>query len=305
MYPKINKERKDTQNSCIFAASNVLNEKEMKKLMICAALATALLAGCSGDEKAAQARLDKAREMYERNELFGAKNEIDSLRALYPKEVKVLKQGLRLMREVEMKEAERNIAYCDSLLPIKLEEVEGLKKGFVFEKDSAYEEIGNYIWKQQTIERNVQRCYIRCGVSEEGEMYLASVYYGGRPIEHTGIRLSLKDGQFAETASIPYDGGINYRFKDMGSTTEVVTYKGEHGIDAVKFIYDNADERIKVEYTGGKPYVIYMADADKKAVVSTFNLATVLSDIQNMTTLKEKSEKKIAYLKSKIEKPEP
>lgn len=305
MYPKINKERKDTQNSCIFAASNVLNEKEMKKSMICAALATALLAGCSGDEKAAQARLDKAREMYERNELFGAKNEIDSLRALYPKEVKVLKQGLRLMREVEMKEAERNIAYCDSLLPIKLEEVEGLKKGFVFEKDSAYEEIGNYIWKRQTIERNVQRCYIRCGVSEEGEMYLASVYYGGRPIEHTGIRLSLKDGQFAETASIPYDGGINYRFKDMGSTTEVVTYKGEHGIDAVKFIYDNADERIKVEYTGGKPYVIYMADADKKAVVSTFNLATVLSDIQNMTTLKEKSEKKIAYLKSKIEKPEP
>ena len=305
MYPKINKERKDTQNSCIFAASNVLNEKEMKKLMICAALATALLAGCSGDEKAAQARLDKAREMYERNELFGAKNEIDSLRALYPKEVKVLKQGLRLMREVEMKEAERNIAYCDSLLPIKIEEVEGLKKGFVFEKDSAYEEIGNYIWKRQTIERNVQRCYIRCGVSEEGEMYLASVYYGGRPIEHTGIRLSLKDGQFAETASIPYDGGINYRFKDMGSTTEVVTYKGEHGIDAVKFIYDNADERIKVEYTGGKPYVIYMADADKKAVVSTFNLATVLSDIQNMTTLKEKSEKKIAYLKSKIEKPEP
>ena len=305
MYPKINKERKDTQNSCIFAASNVLNEKEMKKSMICAALATALLAGCSGDEKAAQARLDKAREMYERNELFGAKNEIDSLRALYPKEVKVLKQGLRLMRKVEMKEAERNIAYCDSLLPIKIEEVEGLKKGFVFEKDSAYEEIGNYIWKQQTIERNVQRCYIRCGVSEEGEMYLASVYYGGRPIEHTGIRLSLKDGQFAETASIPYDGGINYRFKDMGSTTEVVTYKGEHGIDAVKFIYDNADERIKVEYTGGKPYVIYMADADKKAVVSTFNLATVLSDIQNMTTLKEKSEKKIAYLKSKIEKPEP
>mgnify|MGYP000043122237 CR=1 FL=1 len=72
------------------------------------------------------------------------------------------------MRQVEVKEAERNIAFCDSLLPIKLEEVEGLKKGFAFEKDSVYEEIGNYIWKQQTIERNVQRCYVRCGVNEEG-----------------------------------------------------------------------------------------------------------------------------------------
>ena len=205
------------------------------------------------------------------------------------------------MRQVEVKEAERNIAFCDSLLPIKLEEVEVLKKGFAFEKDSVYEEIGNYIWRQQTIERNVQRCYVRCGVNEEGEMYLASVYYGGRPIEHTGIKLSLKDGQFAETASIPYDGGLNYRFKDMGSTTEVVTYKGEHCVDAVKFIYDNEKERIKVEYTGGKPYIIYMADADKKAIVSTFNLATVLSDIKSMNTLKEKSEKKIAYLKNKLE----
>mgnify|MGYP000781716921 FL=1 len=188
MYSKSNKERKDNQISCTFAVSNTLNEKDMKKLAICITLIAAILTGCNGDEKAAQARLDKARAMYENNEFFGAKNEIDSIRALYPKEVKVLKQGLTLMRQVEVKEAERNIAFCDSLLPIKLEEVEGLKKGFAFEKDSVYEEIGNYIWKQQTIERNVQRCYVRCGVNEEGEMYLASVYYGGRPIEHTGIK---------------------------------------------------------------------------------------------------------------------
>ena len=170
----------------------------MKKLAICITLIAAILTGCNGDEKAAQTRLDKARAMYENNEFFGAKNEIDSIRALYPKEVKVLKQGLTLMRQVEVKEAERNIAFCDSLLPIKLEEVEGLKKGFAFEKDSVYEEIGNYIWKQQTIERNVQRCYVRCGVNEEGEMYLASVYYGGRPVEHTGIKLSLKEYQIME-----------------------------------------------------------------------------------------------------------
>ena len=85
------------------------------------------------------------------------------------------------MRQVEVKEAERNIAFCDSLLPIKLEEVEGLKKGFAFEKDSVYEEIGNYIWKQQTIERNVQRCYVRCGVNEEGEMYLAAYITADAP----------------------------------------------------------------------------------------------------------------------------
>ena len=273
----------------------------MKKSAICIALAAITLAACNQTEKEAQARLNNARSMYERNEFFAAKSEIDSLRALYPKEYKVLKEGLALMRQVELKEAERTIAFCDSLLPIKIEEAEALKKGFNFEKDSVYEEIGNYIWKQQTIERNVQRCYIRSGVNEKGEIYLASVFYGGAPINHTGIKVSTPDGQFAETASIAYDGGVNYRFKDLGKTTEVVTYKGEKGLDAAKFISTNVKERIKAEYTGGKPYTIYIADGDKKAIAATFDLAIVLSDLENLIKEKDKSTNRIAYLKNKLE----
>lgn len=274
----------------------------MKKSAICLALMAVLFAGCNGNEKEAQARLDNAKGMYERSEFFAAKNEIDSIRALYPKEYNVLKGALSLMRQVEAGEAERNIAFCDSLLPIKLLEAEELKKGFVFEKDSAYEEIGNYIWKQQTVERNVQRSYVRCGANEKGEMYLASVYFGPSPLQHTGIKVSTKDGLFAETVSIPYDGGVNYRFKDLGNTTEVVTYKGENGVDAVKFIYSNQPERIRIDYTGGKPYTLTMADADKKAIVSTYSLATVLSDIESMNKEKEKAIKKMNYLKSKLDK---
>lgn len=273
----------------------------MKKSAICIALAAITLAACNQTEKEAQARLNNARSMYERNEFFAAKSEIDSIRALYPKEYKVLKEGLTLMRQVELKEAERTIAFCDSLLPIKIEEAEALKKGFNFEKDSVYEEIGNYIWKQQTIERNVQRCYIRSGVNEKGEIYLASVFYGGAPINHTGLKVTTPDGQFAETASIAYDGGVNYRFKDLGKTTEVVTYKGEKGLDAAKFISTNVKERIKAEYTGGKPYTIYIADGDKKAIAATFDLATVLSDLENLIKEKDKSTNRIAYLKNKLE----
>lgn len=272
----------------------------MKKSAICIALAAVTLTGCSNDEKKAQARLDSARNMYERNELFAAKSEIDSIRILYPKEFKVIREGLTLMRQVEQKEAERNLAFCDSLIPIRQQELEGLKKGFNLEKDSAYNEIGNYVSKQQTIERNIQRCYIRSGVNEKGEMYLASVYFGANPLNHTGIKLSTKDGLFAETPAIPYDGGVNYRFKDLGNTTEVVTYQGEKCEDAVKFIFANQKERIKVEYTGGKPYVLYIADADKKAIASTYELATVLSDIEKLTKEKEKAIKKLAYLEKKL-----
>lgn len=274
----------------------------MRKSIIGITLIAFVLIGCNQTEKEAQARFEKAKAMYEQEEFFAAKNEIDSIRALYPREVKVLKKSLSLMRQVEMKEAERNIAFCDSLLPIKYQEADSIKNnGFTFEKDSAYEEIGTFIWKQQTVERNVQRCYIRCGVNEKGEMYLASVYFGGKPINHTGIKLSLKDGISAETASIPYDGGLNYHFEDLGNTTEVVTYKGEKGIDAIKLIYANPKERIKVEYTGGKPYTIYMADADKRAILATYDLAVVLTDIENMTKEKDKATKKIEYLTRKLQ----
>ena len=274
---------------------------EMKKYYVaCLALALALT-GCDNAKREAQERLEKARTYYENNDFFAARSEIDSLRAQYPKEIEALKEALTLMRQVDLKEAERNIAFCDSLMPIRLHEADSLKAGFTFEKDSAYEEIGNYIWKQQTIERNVQRCYVRCGVDENGEMYLASVYYGGHPIDHTSIKLSTPEGLYAETASIPYDGGVNYHFKDMGSTTEVVTYKGTNGQDAIKFIYDHAQERIRVEYKGGKPYIIYMAEADKKALVATYNLATALTDIHRMVETKRKALKRIAYLNEKMQ----
>ena len=218
------------------------------KIGLCGLGFLLVLAACNGDAGEAAARLDKAEAYYEAGDFFSARNEIDSVRLLYPKEVDALKRGLELMRRVDYKEAQRNLAYCDSLLPIREKEAEELKAGFVLEKDTAFQEIGNYIWKQQTIERNVQRCYIRCGVDERGEMYLASVYFGAKPIKHSGIKLSVKGDLFAETPSIPYDGGLNYRFEDMGNTTEVVTYKGEAGRDAIQFIYDHAAERIRTEY---------------------------------------------------------
>jgi len=124
----------------------------MKKNIICIALVSLVLTGCNNNEKAAQARLDNARNMYERSEFFAAKSEIDSIRILYPKEFKVIKEGLTLMRQVEQKEAERNLSFCDSLLPIKQQELEVLKKNFNLEKDFAYNEFDNYVSKKQTIE---------------------------------------------------------------------------------------------------------------------------------------------------------
>ena len=106
----------------------------MKKL-IAGLFIASLTMSCGNTGEEAKARLAKAQSMYENNELFAAKNEIDSIRTLYPKEFDVLKQTLSLMRLVEIKENERTIAYCDSLLPIKTAELIAINKDFVFENE--------------------------------------------------------------------------------------------------------------------------------------------------------------------------
>ncbi|MDR1601019.1 MAG: hypothetical protein LBS42_01140 [Tannerella sp.] len=274
----------------------------MRATLWCGILAALLMlvAGC-GKTKDAREQLTHVRSLYENRRYTAAKNAIDTLRMNYPREVDILKEALTLMRMVERAESEQNIAYCDSLLPIRLEEAERLKKGFVFEKNAEYEDVGNYVRQQQTIERNVERSHIRCGVDERGEMYLASVYFGSRPLNHTGLRLSAPDGAFVETATIPFDGGMNYRFKDGGNTTEVVTYKGEKCLQAVNFLYGTDKKtRIKAEYTGGTAFSLYLNEADRDAVRATYDLAVVLGDIEKMRLEKEKSAKKILYLDRKL-----
>ena len=87
----------------------------MRNIVIVIVFAAFILSGCNSNGKKAQQRLDMAKAMYERAEYAAAKKQIDSIRILYPKELSALKDGLMLMRQVEQKEAERNIAFCDSM----------------------------------------------------------------------------------------------------------------------------------------------------------------------------------------------
>ncbi|MDR2145920.1 MAG: hypothetical protein LBE91_05615 [Tannerella sp.] len=261
-----------------------------------------IFAASCGNEKEAKSLFDQAKSLYEDKQFAAAKNVLDSINILYPKEIEVRKSALTLMRQVERGESEQNIAYCDSLLPIREKELDTLKKGFIFEKDTAYNEIGNYIPPAMTVERNTERSYIRCGVNEEGEMYVASVYFGGRPLEHTGLKLSAANGTYAETPAIAYDGGVNYRFTDNGNTTEVVTYKGTNCKSIMDFIHVNIKERIKAEYTGGKPFSLTISENDKKAIQSTYELALVLSEINALKKEKARSEKRILMIDGKLKK---
>jgi hypothetical protein len=222
------------------------------------------------------------------------------MRVSYPKEFGAIKDGIQLMRYIELKENERTLAYTDSMLVIKRAEAEELEKDFDFVKDSVYDEIGNFIYKRLGIEKNIQRSYIRVGVNEYGEIYLASVYYGAKNINHTGIKAEINDGISAQTEAIPYDGGRNYRFTDDGAQTEVVTYMKGKDNGVLNFINMYSDQRIKITYTGDKPYIMVLDNLSKEAISKSIVLSTVLSDVTRLGQENKVALGKIEFLKNKI-----
>ena len=257
-----------------------------------------LLFACDSNKKNATAYLENAQRLYEQGEYTLAKNNLDSIKELFPKELGIQKQGLILKRRIEIKEQKIYMIFCDSMLNICLSEVEKMKSGFVFEKKPEYDDMGKYIDKNQRLEAKLQNSYIRTNVNELGEIYLYSVYYGSRPIQHSKLKVSKLNGEYAETQNIPYDGGINYSFVDEGMTTEIVTYKQGKENGVIQFIYNNKDFALKAEYLGKEKYTFTISTADKNVLIKTFDFATVLSDIEKLKKEKEKSFLRIKYLES-------
>ena len=161
----------------------------MKKIGLVALFAL-LLAGCDdGGEKKAQENLRKAEAALEKENFNEAKLQIDSIRILYPKAFEARKQGVKLMQQVDLKEQQKSLIYLDSMMVVRQAQLDSVKGNFVLEKDTAYQEVGNYFYPTQTVEKNIGRSFLRGQVNEQGEMSLTSIYCAGGTLHHTAVKV--------------------------------------------------------------------------------------------------------------------
>ena len=269
----------------------------MKKIGLTALLALMVLNGCSdGGEKKAQVHLQKA-EIALRQENFNeAKLQIDSIKVLYPKAFEARKQGIKLMQQVDLKEQRKTLVYLDSMMLEKQTQLDAIKELFVFEKDTAYQEIGNWLYPTQTVEKNIGRSFIRGQVNELGEMSLTSIYCAGGVLNHTSVKVSVGD-TFAETPTAK----DSYTTTDLGRTIEKADYKvGEDG-GVTGFIVANQDKNIQLTFIGDKTYRTAMQKNDRKAIVELTNLARILSGMEEIRKQQKEANLKIQFVTRKIE----
>ena len=271
--------------------------KYMTKIGLSALLALALLTGCGdGGEKQAQLHLQKAEQALLMENFSEAKLQIDSIKMLYPKAFEARKQGIKVMQQVDLKEQTKTLAYLDSVMLVKQAQLDSIKGDFVLEKDTAYQDVGNYFYPTQTVEKSLGRSFLRGQVTELGEMSLTSIYCAGGQLHHTSVKVSVGD-IFAET-SISKD---SYETTDLGKTIEKSDYKiGEDG-GVVGFIIANQDKNIQLQFIGDKTYRTAMDKNDRKAIVKLADLARILSSMEEIRKQQKEASLKIQFVSRKIE----
>ena len=269
----------------------------MKRYYYIYALLLSLLSACTNNgEKEAEIHLQRAESAFNSRNYNEAKLQIDTIRTLYPKAFDARKAAIKLMQQVDLKEQERSIVYLDSMMLIKQAQFDSIKGSFILEKDKEYQEVGNYLYPTQTIEKNGGRSFLRGQVSELGEMSITSIYCAGGAIHHSSVKV-INGDLYAQTPNTK----DSYETTIGGRHIEKADYKlGDDG-GVIAFIVTNKVNNLKLQFIGDKTYTTSMTNSDREAIYKLSELAKTLSSIEQIKRDKDEANLKIRFVKRKIE----
>ncbi|MBR5934623.1 MAG: hypothetical protein IKZ89_00560 [Bacteroidaceae bacterium] len=275
----------------------------MRKTLIIMAI-IALATSCKENvEKQASKHLDNAKEAFSIGNFNLAKQEIDSIRILYPKAFETRKQGIRLMQQVEEAEQLRALEYEDSMIVAATAAFEKIKGDYVFEKDERYQDIGLYTIKSQAPTRNIDRTYIRAQVDEQGKMTLISSYSGSSYLHHDWLKLSVDD-KYVDTPV----SNDRHEFKDLDVCYERVSFINGNDGGAAAFISANKDADIRFtlyRQTGpdsSRPVYrnLKMTKDDRYAIAKLYDLSQILLALEEHKNLRAEAERHLMFIRSKM-----
>ncbi len=235
-----------------------------------------LLVACIGksDAELAIERVEQARTLVHNNQLNQAKIELDSVHTLYPKEIPARRAAKQLNDSIVYIEAQRTLAYSDSMLNVLLPQVDPLLKQFRYEKNDKYEDEGKYVHRLLRTTSNTSRCYLQCYVSDQRKTILKSYYFGNRALNQERITLTANEMNIEET-------GSNHAFEAEG-WHEILTLDEEAALQLLNFISANKQERIKVTLNGKSNYIYYLQQNEKDALEQTYLLGILMRDIRRL-----------------------
>lgn len=249
------------------------------------------------EDEAAANLLHQAEACVERSEWNAAKIVLDSVRQQFSTNVPVLRRADTIAWQIQLLENERSLQYIDTILPQKVQEVTSLKRGFVFEKDSLYQDFGTYTHRSMLAASNVDRCYLKPMVDEQGKLTIISHYCGASGVEHHSLSLLADGVLYRVKNSCVYSDA-----RESGYVNENLCLDLEESVQVAEFVSSRVQCRTKVTLIGRRDYVYYLTQVDKDAIAATTELAACLSDIKRLQTEREVMEAMNSKLRTRLQK---
>lgn len=273
-----------------------------KQILLSIILLAAVSCGESIEQKAGH-HLDNAKEAFSIGNYNVAKQEIDSIKILYPKAFEARRQGIKLMQQIEEAEQMRAIEYEDSVIAVATAAFEKIKGNYTFEKDERYQDLGLYTIKSQAPQRNTDRTYIRAQVDELGRMTLISSYRGSSYIHHDWLKLSVGE-VYVDTP----ESSDRHEFEDLGVYYEWLSFINGNDGGAAAFINANKDANItytlyrKTGPESSRPVYrnLKLNKDDRYAIASLYDLSQVLLTLNEHKNLREEADRHLKFIRSKM-----
>lgn len=153
----------------------------------------------------------------------------------------------------------------------------------MFSQNKEYQTKGFYFPKKTPT--TISATYFRSSVTEEGEVYLESIFLGGG--KHNQVVLSAND----ETVeSLPIRGdGVNYRFTTLDRQYEVLTITPMNQSGMLDFVVKNEKNPIKITLKGGGVTLYTLSATQKSDIVLSSKLASAILEKDSLMSVKDKA----------------
>lgn len=243
------------------------------------------------DEERAREYITRGEQLIANDEWNNALNTLDSVDILFPKLVSLRREAKHLKDSIAYMEAMRSLEYNDQLLAVAEHQLDSLKPLFVFEKDTAYQTIGNMLPKRLLSASNAERSYLQAYVTEDGRPFVRSIYCGTKKLNHTNTKLSVGDEATTEVTAI--------KAPHIFENHEYLTFEGDDAMTLLTYIDNHSADKISVTLTGDDTYKYVLNPADIKALQQTCQLAITFRDVNTLRRNADKAQYTIAKWKQK------
>lgn len=189
--------------------------------------------------------------------------------------VKQLRAERHVQDSLALTQQQRSLAYYDSLLQATLPTVDPILKRFRYVREDQYEDHGHYEHRLLSTTSNTARNFIQIYITDDYRMEVKAYYYGSQPIDIQ--RITIHADSIYNTLS-----GTRHGFEAEGYH-ETFTLNQEDGLSLLKFIDSYANTRLQICYEGARSkYRFYLSDNDKQALLDSYQLGCIISDIHQL-----------------------